>query len=343
MIIFAVIFFRFKNFAIDIKPNEKISQGSIISSDEKVYYENGDVMDMTGTIYHSDGTVTLPSGSLRDIYGIVHYPDGSIKLPNGTTYYINGNIEYGNYDDLNVIPNPILGQDVGLNKNTGDNDIDDKELTKGMWEYDPLINNWKYKYRVNGIEETIYKNQWIVSKNLEGIKNWFAADEDGNMVIGWVKYNGSFYYMSKKPSNRGEMIKGETTIDGEKYIFDDETGELIKGDEPTRNFTVIGAKNHKLGKDGVWKRYNTGERYFVEYYKTLEGKILEIPPSGWYMVDGKYYFMDKYGIPQVGLIIYDGKYYYMNEDGSMLEGGEKIIDNTIYIFDKATGACLETR
>ena len=74
-----------------------------------------------------------------------------------------------------------------------------------------------------------------------------------------------------------------------------------------------------------------------------DGTRLEVPPSKWFMIDGHYYYFDKYGIPQTGLIEYDGKYYYLTEDGTMKEGGEVVIENIKYVFDKATGACKTMR
>lgn len=146
--------------------------------------------------------------------------------------------------------------------------------------------------------------------------------------------------MSKKPSNRGELVQGTISIDGKRYEFDLVTGELIKGEIPTKNFEVLDENNHKSGKEGVWKRYVTGERYYVAFFDIGDKRRLEVPPSNWYMVDGNYYFFDQYGIPQTGLKLFDGKYYYLNENGVMQEGGEVIIDNIVYTFDKATGACL---
>ncbi len=303
------------------------SSGYIIDSSEKLFFENGDVMDITGTIYHTDGTVTLPNGAIKDMYGIIHYADGSIKLPNGTTYYINGSVGYfANEQSVETEKKEEVKEKI--NKATG------------SWEYDPLINGWKYRDKQTG---AVFKNQWITASNAQGKEAWYAVDNDGNMITGWVKDSGKFYYMSQKPSTMGELVKGEMTIDGKKYEFKLDTGELLKGEEPRRDYEVVGAVNHKSGKDGTWKRYKTGERYFVSFFDTFEGTRLEIPPTGWYMVDGHYYYFDKYGIPQKGFVVYDGKYYYMNNDGTLKEGGKIVFNNFTYVFDKATGACVEIR
>ena len=149
--------------------------------------------------------------------------------------------------------------------------------------------------------------------------------------------------MSTNPNSRGEIVKGTVTIDGKSYTFDADTGALKSGDAPTKNLSVLGAVNHVLGKDGNWRKYDTGETYFVTFFKMPDGSILEVPPSGWFMIDGRYYFFDEYGIPKTGLVVFDEKYYYFNTDGTMLEGGEVVIDGTVYVFDKATGACRTMR
>ena len=293
--------------------------------DEKVYFSNGDVMDMTGTTYHADGTVTLPDGAIKDIYGIIHYSDGSIKLPDGTIFYINGQVGFAKDANNNVL------------ENTESNE--EQNITPGSWEYNPKKNSWQYVDKENDVVKKIYKDQWIATHSAEGKVKWYAVDTEGDLIIGWLKDKGKFYYLLQKPSQRGELAFGETVIDGKKYVFDDETGELIEGEEPTRQFEVLEADNHKSGRDGVWRRNALGQKYFTHYKRGLDGKIEAALPEGWFMIDGHYYYFTENGVPSTGLIIYDNKYYYMKEDGTMLEGGDIIIDGLKYEFDKYTGAC----
>ena len=163
------------------------------------------------------------------------------------------------------------------------------------------------------------------------------------MITGWLKSEGEYFFMSTDPNSRGELVKGTVLIDGKTYTFDQDTGALTSGDIPEKNISVLGAVNNISGIDGTWLRYSTGERYFVKYFDMPDGSRLEVPPSKWLMIDGHYYFFDKYGIPQTGLIEFDEKYYYFKEDGTMQEGGEVTIGDTIYVFDKATGACRTMR
>ena len=309
-------------YATNVSINEKIGRAS-------VYYANGDIMDSEGIIYHADGSVTYTDGTFKDINGVIHYPDGSIKMPNGTTYFSSGVIEYSS--GLQVDAN---GERVNTNEVTYDE-------SDGTWDYDPATNNWKFKIiDDNGYVLRVYYNCWIYKKNAKGIGSWYAVDDDGNMMVGWTKHNGEFYYLSQKSSSRGELTTGEAIIAGKTYEFDKTTGALIKGDIPTRNFSVLGAVNHVSREDGYWKRGSGGKKYFMVYKKVPGILKVSEPASGWIMIDGYYYYLDAEGAPETGLKIYEDKYYYLREDGRMQEGGEVHIGGVTYVFDKATGACI---
>ena len=316
---------------VDIFGNIYNPDGSITTAAGTTYYVNGDIKDATGTIYHVDGSVTLPNGTVKDANGIVHYPDGSIMLPDGTTYYVDGTVLSPGGIQIDQL-GKIVPEEVATSKQT-----------PGSWGYDPSTNNWKFENISADGTKTTYKDQWINTKNTKGQDAWYTVDRDGNMITGWLKCDGEYYFMSNDSKSRGELVTGTVTIDGKTYKFDNETGALKTGEPPVKNFSVLGAENHIAGVDGNWKTYETGEKYYVFYFDMPDGSQLEVPPSSWYMVDGNYYYFDKYGIPQTGLVVYDDKYYYFNEDGKMKEGGEITISDTTYVFDKATGACRTMR
>lgn len=296
-----------------------------------MYYANGDIKDADGIIYHADGSITYTDGTFKDVNGAIHYLDGSIKMPNGVTYFSNGVVEYTS--GVQVDANGEM-----INNNIAETKTDEYE---GVWDYDPATDNWKFKViDENGYILRIYYNCWVYKKNAKGDGSWYAVDADGNMIVGWAKHNGDFYYLSPKSNSRGELIKGEAIIGGKTYEFDKDTGALMKGDKPHRNFSVIGATNYVSREDGYWKRGVDGRRYFM-LYKDVPGTLkVSEPASGWMMIDGYYYYLNSEGAPETGLKIYDGKYYYLERDGRMLEGGEIHLNGVTYIFDKATGACL---
>lgn len=307
------------------------TDGSITTANGTTYFINGDVMDSTGIIYHVDGSTTLSNGTMRDADGIVHYPDGSIMLPDGTKYMVDGTIISPGGIKINA-----LGEIV-------QEETSEEEGTPGSWNYEPSSNEWKYECVNKDGTKTTYTDQWINTKNAQGQNAWYTVDKNGNMITGWLKSEGEYYFMSTDPNTRGELVKGTVFIDGNSYTFDKDTGALKSGDAPTKNLSVLGAENHVSGVDGTWLKYPTGESYFVKYFDMPEGNRLEIPPSGWFMIDGYYYFFDEHGVPKTGLVEFDKKYYYFNENGTMKEGGEITIGNTIYVFDKATGACRTMR
>ena len=316
----------------DAYGNAYNKDGSVTIANGTTYYKSGDVKDPMGIIYHADGSMTLSDGTTKDADGIIHHTDGSITLPDGTTYFVDGMVMSPGGKQINS-----LGEMVPVEETT-----ESKEIP-GSWYYEPEKNAWKYEIINDDGTNTTYTDQWINIENVRGEKVWYAADRDGYIVTGWLKHNGEYYFMSVDDDTRGELVKGTVTIEGKSYTFDKETGVLTSGEAPMDKLSVMGAKNHVSNKDGIWKVYDTGERYFVKYFDMPDGTRLEVPPSKWFMVDGHYYYFDKYGIPQTGLIVYDEKYYYLNEDGIMQEGGEVVIDNIVYVFDKATGACKTMR
>ncbi len=333
-----------KTFAIDKSINAEIGKA-------KVYYAGDDIIGNDGTIYRADGSVVYPDGVYMEANGTVHYTDGSVKMPNGITYFVNGVIEYpsglrvdANGNIIGNINNSATMQAIN-ETNTQTTNIENINVSKtyideGVWDYDPYTDNWKFKvFDANGNMLKIYYNCWIHKINDKGKDSWYAVDENGNMITGFAKYNGDFYYFSQKANSRGELITGETIIAGKNYVFD-ENGILKKGKVTVKRFPVIGKKNYISRVDGYWKIGDDGLRSFL-LYKEVPGvlRATEIA-TGWMLIDGYYYCLDEEGIPKTGLTIYDNKYYYLESDGRMLEGGIVNINGSIYTFDKATGACL---
>ena len=351
-------------FATDKSINAEIGRA-------KVYYAGDDIIGEDGTIYHADGSVVYPDGVIMEANGTIHYTDGSVKMPNGITYFVNGVIEYpsglrvdANGNNINSITGVATNQITNQSANQTTNPLTNKmtnqttnqsikqitnnentDLTKldtndGVWDYDPYTDEWKFKILdANGNMLRIYYNCWIHKINDKGKDSWYAVDENGNMITGFAKYNGDFYYFSQKADSRGELITGEIAIAGNTYVFD-ENGALKKGKVNAKRFPVIGKKNHISRVDGYWKMSDQGKRSFL-LYKEVPGvlRATEIA-TGWIIIDGYYYSLDEEGIPITGLTIYDDKYYYMEKDGKMLEGGTIYLDGRIYTFDKATGACI---
>lgn len=296
--------------------------GSVTLPDGNTYYKDGKMKDSYGNIVYPNEIIELTDGTVKDTAGILHHLDGSITTIEGIRYYLDGRVAL--FDGTEIVKQNIFA-------NTTEKD------TEGNFVFEPKTNKYKFvsKDRVGNSVELV--DQWILKTDQNGKKKWYIVNHAGNMSTGWVKKDGEYYYMSKEIANMGEMVVGRQNINGKIYEFDND-GRLVKGKAPFDELDVIGATNHKLGVDGKWILDN-GVKKFMTWSMTNDGTILEASPSGWYMIDGSYYFFDTLGKPLTGLIISDGKYYYMQSDGKMKEGGDVIIGGIKYIFDKATGAC----
>ena len=64
---------------------------------------------------------------------------------------------------------------------------------------------------------------WRAGKKLTGWLQWqgkwYFLKTDGTMATGWVKDRGHWYYL--KPGDRGDMVTGVYSIDGQRSYFND--------------------------------------------------------------------------------------------------------------------------
>lgn len=163
----------------------------------------------------------------------------------------------------------------------------------------------------------------------------FPNNQLGMRLSGFRKYNGKVYYLvdSKYPasSNTGVMLTGWRTIDGYKYYFGTD-----------------GARREGFNKVGS-KKY-----YFAPYSfdKTHPGRMV----TGISKINGKYYYLNKYGVLKTGWIVENGvrgwydsngaagktgwkkkgdEWYYLKANGLAQTGWLKLSSTSIYFLDKA--------
>lgn len=137
---------------------------------------------------------------------------------------------------------------------------------------DVFPDHWSYPY----IIEASTSHDYVVSEDNK--EYWTEHTHYGPAAKpGWLKSGGKTYYVGKD----GKCLRGEQTIDGEKYIFDSATGAATSG-----FFMVNG-----------WKRYYKDGRmmedisnlgvvsgpYFIKVYKPANYLIIFAKGS-----DGKY-------------------------------------------------------
>ena len=167
------------------------------------------------------------------------------RYENNKAYWYEDNIKQGTYDDAKGVigDGTVRGREIYDPESDGWYWLDAcydgaKAVNKEVWM--PYVyqdeKNWNEKeilananasgLMANQVKETI--------KNGEG--KWVRYDANGKMVKGWYtvddkeaeiypEQKGNTYYYDPKT---GLMAKGEVTIDGQVYRFDEMTGALIK-------------------------------------------------------------------------------------------------------------------
>jgi lysophospholipase L1-like esterase len=154
--------------------------------------------------------------------------------------------------------------------------------------------------------------------------NWYWADADGTIARNKDVWIGS---QSKwvRFDERAHMIKGEDFRYGGWYLFDEVTGEMLKG---FRYINSSGGKN--VYYDKITGQMVHGEAY-VDY---------DEDHNGWYMFD------EVTGAMRTGMTFVmsnGGKWVYYDVDNGVMAHGEKFLSydsehNGWYLFDEVTGA-----
>ena len=105
------------------------------------------------------------------------------------------------------------------------------------WEGSGTI--WRYSRFTTG---RYIKSSWL--KDASG--RWYYFDDNGNMKIGWVAYNGDWYFLNTDAGSAlGGMLVGWNWIDGKCYYLDpDKGGAMAK--------SMITPDGYRLDDSGVW-------------------------------------------------------------------------------------------
>lgn len=164
----------------------------------------------------------------------------------------------------------------------------------GIWYYfyeDPS----SLPYTPHGLTEVDGKNYYFdpdtgemvtgkwISLYIGFAERWIYADKSGEVVTGWNRIGGKWYYFGSAKSPY--MYTGFQTFDGSSYYFTDK-GVLSYG----------------------WVKYNN--RY---YYAGNDGSLLK---ETWKFIEGKWYYFDSAGVMKTGLCKIDGIYYDFGPDGA---------------------------
>lgn len=151
---------------------------------------------------------------------------------------------------------------------------------------------------------------------------------------------------------------GWTMIDGQKYYFDESTGEALTGVQKigghyyvfsgsgkmytNRYYATDDGKKFYLGSNGRAIKgkktyYNSSGKKRISYFNG-DGTVAtnQFKKSGGYT----YYFKANGLVHVNGLRKVNGKYYYADKNGRIFNGGWKVVGKEKYYFNKSTGAAL---
>lgn len=122
-------------------------------------------------------------------------------------------------------------------------------LTSGASKYqDGTWHQDEKGWWLMGKDGTYPVNQWVEA-SWGGLGGWYFFDEDGYMLIGWLQYQGEYYYLNPKSNgNKGCMLTGWQFIDGKWFYFSTEEGSK-KGAMLKETLTPDG---YAVGADGSW-------------------------------------------------------------------------------------------
>ena len=225
---------------------------------------------------------------------------------------------------------------------------------KGIVFDDPYVSETTFIMPDKDVEitaELTDRNGWA---EIEG--KWYFY-KDGERVTGWLRNNGTWYYMNKDGSMKtgwfkegknwfylkptGAMATGWTYVDGKWYFMNEsgymQTGWVYSGG----HWSYMNESGHMrtgwIYVDGSWFYINESG-YMQTGWKYIEGKWYffkgsGVMATGWTYVDGSWFYMNESGYMQIGWTYVNGSWYYFNEYGAMKTGWNKIDGNWYYFYD----------
>ena len=173
--------------------------------------------------------------------------------PTPTPYYPSsgGGGRSGGGGNIGVGPNIEPTNYIGLTK-TINATVDTSQVS---WVYD-LVND-KFKMNINIAGETIpatngcYIINRVVEQNVNGVltqtivNNTYYFDTQGNMMTGWIHTadNKWYYTRSEKDAHEGQMVFGWYKVQGKWYYFAPDGSMLSNATTPD---------GYNVGIDGAW-------------------------------------------------------------------------------------------
>ena len=284
-----------------------IGKGGVLVTDKKGWYA------LDGEWYYMNNDGSLYEGFL-DLSGKLYYL--GYTLVTNSNYIVYNDALYQAKDTTGV-----------LTKMTADGlyvdayevyYVSNGKLFKG-WKY--IQGAWRY-FDESGYMVSDYSRYRIGDE-------YYAFDENGAMYVNtWI-------YDTYYATSSGALATGEYTIDGKKYIFS-EYGYLETINYSENGEFVINGLKYKFKQgwncvDGDWY-YLDGE-YLASSRRKIDGKTYYF--SNYVMVSDRRYgsfYYGKDGAALTGWFKVDGEWYYADEDGWLWYGPAEI-DGVNYVFD----------
>jgi len=247
--------------------------------------------------------------------------------------------------------------------------LDSGVVARDKEVFDPQSDAW-YWFDSNGIMAT--NKDVFIPTNVERTEGkWVRYNETGGMVKGEDYCNGGWYYFEPVT---GTMMKGPVILeDGRKVFYDTITGQMLKGTHKINQQIFVFDENdgHLIsGNESLFWIYADGKSYWYENWKrqgwdplnnVYRGKEIFDPASNaWYWLDnvqqgakaiskdvyqessgGKWVRYDANGSMVKGWSVQNGNKCYFDLTTGAMAKGNVVIDGVSYSFDEITGILQE--
>lgn len=295
----------------------------------------------------------LASNILLQNAGFQKISLSSLRLPNNTSFTIAVQITNAqNFTDF-ILPCQSVEANTG-NANTQEYPI----LAQGRSYISNTPSNTAYNWE--NISQDYGTNLYITAytttaadtpftqKYVNGA--YYLYDNSGYMLTGFQQVPSGNTTITCYYNAQGQMLFGQQTISGHKYLFSTSTGAMLTG------FQKVGGQTYyynTLGQmltgqqtiNGHKYLFNTSTGAMLTGFQKISGKTYYYNTSGQMLIGQqtisghKYLFNTSTGVMLMGFQKISGKTYYYNASGQMLFGRQKINGHN-YLFNKTTGAML---
>lgn len=166
---------------------------------------------------------------------------------------------------------------------------------------------------------------------------WYYIDDSGTGLTNiWQDKDGKLHYLKAD----GTMATNEWVQDNTLWYYVGPDGTMYTGTH------TIGGVTYTFDANGVLYDTTSSEGYIVSHDSNFKAHVFDLSgnmvTSGWYEVDGEWYYINDYGAGVVNCWrLKDGKYRYLKADGRMAKN-EWIKDYGYWYYLKADGTRYES-